>query len=108
MLSKFFGGTVNPRHLVAYATADDDFDFDFGYTGTVQYAVSLRDPKFVDPGDAGNGIECDNDGRSSNQTPFTRPVISNMTIVGPNGAAGTASNHNYRQPLEKSYQFRCS
>ncbi len=92
---EFFGGTVNPRHLVAYATADDDFDFDFGYTGTVQYAVSLRDPKFVDPGDAGNGIECDNDGQSTNQTPFTRPVISNMTIVGPNGAAGTASNHNY-------------
>ncbi|MGN7719184.1 hypothetical protein [Chitinophaga sp. 22620] len=102
---EIFGGTVNPRHLVAYATADDDFDFDFGYTGTVQYAVSLRDPKFVDPGDAGNGIECDNDGQSSNQTPFTRPVISNMTIVGPNGAAGTASNHNYGNRWRRATNF---
>lgn len=102
---EFFGGTVNPRHLIAYATADDDFDFDFGYTGTVQYAVSLRDPKFVDPGDAGNGIECDNDGQTSNQTPFTRPVISNMTIVGPNGAQGTASNHNFGNRWRRATNF---
>lgn len=102
---EIFGGTVNPRHLVAYATADDDFDFDFGYVGTVQYAVALRDPKFVDPGDAGNGIECDNDGNSSAQTPFTRPVISNMTIVGPNNATGTASNHNYGNRWRRATNF---
>lgn len=102
---EFFGGTVNPKHLVAYATADDDFDFDFGFQGTVQYAVALRDPKFVDPGDAGNGIECDNDGTASAATPFTRPVISNMTIVGPNGAAGTASNHNYGNRWRRATNF---
>jgi hypothetical protein len=28
---EFFGGTVNAKHLIGYATADDDFDFDFGY-----------------------------------------------------------------------------
>lgn len=59
---EFFGGTVNAKNLVAYATADDDFDFDFGYTGTVSYSVAKRDPLFVDNGDAGNGVECDNDG----------------------------------------------
>ena len=26
---EFFGGTVNAKNLVALATADDDFDFDF-------------------------------------------------------------------------------
>src|SRR5690606_24538277 len=91
---EFFGGTVSPRYLVAYATADDDFDFDFGYSGSIQYAVSLRDPKFVDPGDAGNGIECDNDGNGTDATPNTHPVLSNLTIIGPNNASGTAGNHN--------------
>ena len=28
---EFFGGTVNAKNLYAFATADDDFDFDFGY-----------------------------------------------------------------------------
>ncbi|WP_109699739.1 hypothetical protein [Chitinophaga deserti] len=102
---EFFGGTVSPTHLVAYGTADDDFDFDFGYRGTVQYAVALRIPTFVDPGDAGNGIECDNDGSSTQAEPFTHPVISNMTIIGPNNAAGTASNHNYGNRWRRSTRF---
>ncbi|MGL6267579.1 MAG: hypothetical protein ACRC2O_06615, partial [Chitinophagaceae bacterium] len=44
---EFFGGTVSPKYLVAAYTADDDFDFDFGYTGKIQFAISLRDPAFV-------------------------------------------------------------
>ncbi|HRA73550.1 MAG TPA: hypothetical protein PLB11_12110, partial [Flavobacterium sp.] len=66
---EFFGGTVNAKNLVAFATADDDFDFDFGYTGKIQFAVSCRKPDFVDAGDAGNGIECDNDFVLSLATP---------------------------------------
>jgi len=62
---EFFGGTVSPKNLYAFATADDDFDFDFGYTGTVTNSVAKRDPQFVDNGDAGNGVECDNDGTGS-------------------------------------------
>jgi hypothetical protein len=27
---EFFGGTVNAKNLIALATADDDYDFDFG------------------------------------------------------------------------------
>src|SRR5690606_6499667 len=38
---EFFGGDVNAKYLVAFATADDDFDFDFGYTGNIQYAIAL-------------------------------------------------------------------
>ncbi|WP_298708686.1 hypothetical protein [Chitinophaga sp.] len=102
---EFFGGTVSPTHLVAFATADDDFDFDFGYTGTVQYAVALRQPTFVDPGDAGNGIECDNDGQGNTATPRTHPVISNMTIVGPNNATGTLSNHNLGNRWRRATNF---
>ncbi len=102
---EFFGGTVNAKNLVAFATADDDFDFDFGYTGKIQFAVSCRKPDFVDAGDAGNGIECDNDGASSLATPRTKPQLSNFTIIGPNDAPGTAANHNFSNRWRRSAQF---
>lgn len=105
---EFFGGTVNAKNLVAYATADDDFDFDFGYTGTIQFAVALRDPKFVDAGDAGNGIECDNDKDGTDAQPVTHPKLSNFTIVGPNNADGTASNHNYGNRWRRGAKFSFS
>ncbi|MCU0380212.1 MAG: hypothetical protein MUE58_03390 [Chitinophagaceae bacterium] len=102
---EFFGGKVNAKYLVAAYTADDDFDFDFGYTGKIQYAVSLRDPAFVDGGDAGNGIECDNDNPPTTSGPFTRPVLSNITFVGPNNASGTAANHNYANRFRRNTRF---
>ncbi len=102
---EFFGGTVNAKNLIAFATADDDFDFDFGYVGRIQFAVSLRDPKFVDGGDAGNGIECDNDGAGTTAGPRTRPQLSNFTFVGPNNASGTLANHNFTTRFRRSTHF---
>lgn len=102
---EFFGGTVNAKNLIAYATADDDFDFDFGYSGHIQFAVSLRVPNFVDAADAGNGIECDNDKDGSDALPITKPVLSNFTLIGPNNAAGTASFHNYGNRWRRGTQF---
>lgn len=102
---EIFGGTVNAKYLVAYATADDDFDFDFGYSGRIQFGVALRDPSVVDPGDAGNGIECDNDGTGTNATPATRPVLSNFTFVGPNVDNTASKNHNYANRFRRATNF---
>jgi hypothetical protein len=102
---EFFGGRVDARYLIALATADDDYDFDFGYQGRLQFGVALRDPLFVDPGDAGNGVECDNDATGSLIAPFTRPVISNFTWCGPNDAAGTLANHNFNMRWRRSTEF---
>ncbi len=102
---EFFGGTVNCKNLVAFATADDDFDFDFGYTGKIQYGIACRKPDFVDGGDAGNGIECDNDATGTTATPFTRPQLSNFTFVGANNATGTAANHNFGNRWRRATQF---
>ena len=102
---EFFGGTVNCKNLIAFATADDDFDFDFGYVGRIQYGIACRKPDFVDGGDAGNGIECDNDGTGSSATPVTRPQLSNFTFVGPNNATGTAANHNFGNRWRRATQF---
>jgi hypothetical protein len=96
---------VNAKNLVAFATADDDFDFDFGYSGKIQFAVSCRKPDFVDGGDAGNGIECDNDGSGTLASPRTKPQLSNFTFIGPNNAPGTAANHNFSNRWRRSAQF---
>lgn len=101
---EFFGGTVNAKNIVAFATADDDFDFDNGYVGRIQFAVSCRKPDFVDGGDAGNGIECDNNAGETTATPRTRPQLSNFTIIGPNSATA-AANHNYSLRFRRSTQF---
>jgi hypothetical protein len=101
---EFFGGTVNARNLYAFATADDDFDFDFGYTGTITNGVAKRDPQFVDNGDAGNGVECDNDGTGSTATPYTHPKLFNMILVGPNVSTALA-NHNLGLRFRRATQF---
>jgi hypothetical protein len=102
---EWFGGTVNAKHLIGYATADDDFDFDFGYRGKVQYGFALRNPEFVDGLDAGNNIECDNDPTGTTATPLTKPNLSNLTLVGPNGASNTASNHNFANRWRRNTTF---
>lgn len=84
---EFFGGTVNASYLLALGNDDDDFDTDLGYSGTIQYAISLKDPSSTHSLTAAgandsNGIESDNNAAGSNITPKTKPVYSNFTILG--------------------------
>lgn len=79
---EWFGGTVNAKHLIAYKGWDDDFDTDFGYTGKLQFLLSVRDKDIADTSDS-NGFESDNDGDGSTNTPFTKPIFSNVTLIGP-------------------------
>jgi hypothetical protein len=56
---EWFGGTVNAKHLVAHRGWDDDFDTDLGFSGKIQYGVSLRDPAYADQSSS-NVFESDN------------------------------------------------
>ncbi|UYZ62730.1 cell shape-determining protein MreB [Hymenobacter weizhouensis] len=91
---EWFGGTVNAKHLVAHRGWDDDFDTDFGYTGKVQYAVSLRDPAFADFS-ASNGFESDNFNPGTPATgdnagfPLTAPIFSNVSVFVTGGTPPT-------------------
>lgn len=85
---EFFGGTVNAKNLIVYRGVDDDFDFDQGYTGKLQYGLSIKDPNIADAAGTSRGIELENKGTVSRDE-FTRPVISNFTFLGP-GAAGVS------------------
>ena len=101
---EFFGGNVNAKYLVSYATSDDDLDFDFGYTGKIQFAVVQRRPEIADT-DAGNGVEADNDGTGTSATPYTKPILSNITWIGPNGDAATQANLNFANRWRRAVRF---
>jgi len=84
---EWFGGTVNCSHLVAYQNLDDDLDTDLGYSGTVQFALVIRNKTYFDPSNnsTSEGFESDNDpdGTSNSITPRTNAIFSNITLVGP-------------------------
>lgn len=104
---EFFGGTVNAKHLIAYRGWDDDFDTDFGFSGKIQFAVSLRDPEIADQSGS-NGFESDNDGTGTYNAPYTQPIFSNVTVVGPVTDAGNTINSNYKRGAHLRRNSRCS
>ena len=75
---EFFGGTVNAKHLVAAFSGDDDLDWDTGYTGSLQYVLSLKD----ESGDVGRCIEGDGSASPFTQAGQSSPTISNLTCIG--------------------------
>lgn len=79
---EWFGGCVDAKYLVAFGGTDDEFDTDFGYRGRKQFLFGLRDPDFWDT-DASNGFESDNDDPASLDEPRTAPIVSNVTLAGP-------------------------
>ncbi|WP_104385563.1 hypothetical protein [Sphingobacterium sp. HMA12] len=84
---EFFGGTVNATHLIAYRSTDDDFDFDQGYSGKIQYGISIKDPIISDGAGTSRGIELENKAAVANSM-YSKPVLSNFTFIGP----GTEGN----------------
>jgi len=102
---EWFGGTVNCKNLVVYRALDDDFDTDNGFSGTVQFALSIRDPQISDNPSisTSEGFESDNNDNTANgvfptyyTNPRTRAIFSNVTLVGPRAA--------YDGPLASGYK----
>ena len=88
---EWFGGSVNCKYLVAYNGWDDEFDTDNGFSGKVQFGLSVRDSKIADVSQS-NSFESDNNGEGSATSPFTSCVFSNVTFVGPVGQDAAFSN----------------
>ncbi len=79
---EWFGGSVNAKHLVAYQCKDDDFDSDNGFSGTVQYALGIKDPNFSDASQS-EGFESDNSATGiDGQLPKTSAKFYNVTQIG--------------------------
>jgi PKD repeat protein len=82
---EWFGGTVNAKYLVSYRNLDDDFDTDNGFSGNVQFGLSVRDPQIADDPlvSTSEGFESDNDPTGTTNAPQTKALFSNMTMIGP-------------------------
>ncbi|MCA9691194.1 MAG: hypothetical protein KC636_16440 [Myxococcales bacterium] len=73
---ELFGGTVDLRHVVITASADDGLDWQLGWTGSAQFvAIEQREG-----GDA--GIEADNFEDDHDAAPRSSPRLYNVTILG--------------------------
>lgn len=101
---EFFGGNVSPSYLVSLGADDDQFDFDNGYRGTIQYAIALADKTKTHSTSSGssdsNGIESDNNApiedATFSLTPKTHPILSNFSIIGTETLSGiTAPGYKY-------------
>lgn len=91
---EWFGGTVNAKHLIAYANVDDMFDTDNGYSGKLQYLVGLSNPKIADVSKS-NGFESDNDAGGSTANPQTKAIFSNVSLFGPKAESTTTFDANF-------------
>lgn len=88
---EWFGGTVNAKYLIAYHGWDDEFDTDNGFSGKIQFCLGIRNPKIADISKS-NGFESDNESAGSPILPVTKPVFSNVTLVGPMGQDAAFQN----------------
>lgn len=105
---EFFGGTVNAKHLLGVAFADDGLDFDFGYSGSVQFVALIKragatssDVVVNDENDGNILTESDNNIASAADAarPLTSPRVYNVTAVRPiapsnDGAYGAVVRRN--------------
>lgn len=111
---EWFGGTVDAKYLIAFKGLDDDFDNESGYSGRVQYALSIREAPVADV--SGSHIfESDNDAEGSFRTPLTKAIFSNLTSIGPledtSWSAGTGAqkyNKNYTTAIQIRRNSRMS
>ena len=101
---QFIGGTVNAKYLIAYNNGDDNFDFDRGYRGKLQFIISYN-PTVTTIAIRANGMESLNDKDASDILPYTRPVISNMTIIGPQGTDADMTHQSQGIYIRKNTRF---
>jgi hypothetical protein len=92
---EWFGGTVNCKYLIAYKTQDDDFDTDNGFSGMVQFGLSIRDSVIADASRS-EAFESDNNAGGTTATPKTSVVFSNMTAIGPRATSTNIGSSLYR------------
>ena len=96
---EWFGGSVNAKYLVAHRGFDDDWDTDNGFSGKVQFFVSLRDPAVADQSQS-NGFESDNDSDGSTLNPVTNPLFVNGSVFGPLSTTTSTIHSLYRHSMQ--------
>jgi len=83
---EFFGGTVNVSYLSVVNSQDDSIDWTEGYTGTITDAY-IKHGVSHDKGIEADGYNTDV-GNNSNPLYFSKPTVTNLTIVGLGSGTG--------------------
>ena len=84
---EWFGGTVNERYLISAYNADDNFDWQMGYRGLVQFGVCVQASSVLTPG-LDKFIEADNNEFGFICPLRSDPFFANMTLVGTGTLSG--------------------
>jgi peroxiredoxin family protein len=102
---EWFGGTVNCSHLVAFKCLDDNFDTDNGFSGSVQFALGVRDSLISDQSSSSTseGFESDNDACGTSNAPKTSALFSNITDI--SGFLGQDSANRVRLSSVPTFKF---
>ena len=83
------GGTVNLKHLSIAFASDESIDWDLGWRGKGQFWLALQDEESDRCGE--------HDGAApDNAEPFSSPIISNVTYIGP----GVDAENNASEALQ--------
>jgi len=92
-----YGGTVKLTNMISYNAGRTDIPISYGYTGKMQFLAAMRLNNSASPAAPAYGLEISNQlASSSAATPLTLPVISNITVQGPNYCSGTAVSSNFK------------
>jgi hypothetical protein len=87
---EWFGGTVNTNHMVAANCGDDGFDWQLGWTGSLEYGLYMHNgvTNYSAGTSQSRGIEADNSEFGFEDQPRSNPGICNVTLVGDRTADG--------------------
>lgn len=99
---EWFGGSVNGKYLIVFGTWDDCFDIDNGFSGNLQFGLSVRYPSYADQSDS-NAFEWDTDGQNNLERAKTTATVSNFTVLGPSIDGNSySSNFKYGTDLRRN------
>ena len=92
------GGSFNARNLVSYACGGPaDFYMTMGYSGKMQNVLAYRHPFFGNsantPANALAGVFIENNPYNPEATPYTNPIISNLSVIGPDAQHGSTPSY---------------
>ena len=88
---EFFGGTVNVKYISTMFGNDDMYDWDMGWSGKAQFLFGIKSD-LTSSLDNDNGFESDGDDQKSYNTPYSDPLIYNVTLVGNAKTTGNSDN----------------
>ena len=95
---EWFGGTSKNDHLLATGFDDDGFDWDQGFTGTIEYGIidhyagGSPDPR---------GCETDNNGDDFGALPRSAPTVKYVTLIGYNNPAAVPEQKTFQGVLNR-------